>query len=161
MLGSNYKEQLERLIQGVSWDIKLPASMDRFFQETGPSNSIQGDQRRAARLVVRTKCILIPESPLPAFPRETNPIGVYTSDISRHGVGFIASKAFLPEEEIRLILPTFWLRATIARSYKVGPNCYQIGARLTSRHDPSNDAFSLSIADSTKSNSTESAALAT
>lgn len=144
MLGSNYKEQLERLVQEVSWDIQLPPALERFFQETGPRNAIKDDQRRAARLIVRTKCLLIPDLPLPAFPRDENPIGIYTSDISRHGVGFLASIPFLPEEEVRLILPTFWLKGVIARSMRLGPHCYQIGARLISRHDPSIDAFKTS-----------------
>ena len=117
-------------MRDTAWDIQLPATMDRFFQETGTVNGIKGDERRAARLIVRTKCLLIPELPLPAFPRDSTAEGIYTSDISRHGVGFLASQQFLPEEEVRLILPTFWLRAIIARARRLGPNCYQIGARL-------------------------------
>lgn len=143
MLGSNYKEQLERLMREVAWEIELPVTMGRFFQETGPSNGIKDDERRAARLLVRTKCLVVPELPLPAFPRTETPLGVYMADISRHGLGFLASEPFFPEEEIRLILPTFWLRAVVARSRRMGPKCYQVGARLTSRHDPSNDAFQL------------------
>lgn len=143
MLGSNYKEQLEFLMQQVAWEIQLPATMDRFFQETGPANSIKDDERVAARLRVRTKCLLLSELPLPAFPRPAEPIGIYMSDISRHGLGFLASESLLPEEEVRLILPTFWLRAIIARTRRLGPNCYEVGARLTSRHDPNLDAFQL------------------
>lgn len=143
MLGSNYKEQFECLMREVAWKIELPATMSRFFQETGLSNGIEDDQRRAARLLIRTKCLVIPESPLPAFPRSEMPVGVYMADISRHGLGFLAAEPFLPEEEIRLILPTFWLRAVVARSRRLGPNCYQVGARLASRHDPSIEAFQL------------------
>ena len=143
MLGSNYQELLACVMRDAAWDIQLPATMERFFRETGTASGIQGDERRTARLIVRTKCLLIPELPLPSFPRDSKAEGIYTSDISRQGVGFLASRQFLPEEEVRLILPTFWLRAIISRARRLGPNCYQIGARLVSRHDPTTDAFAI------------------
>jgi hypothetical protein len=143
VLGSNYSEVLQSLMQQVRWSIQLPPHMERFFQESGPVATLPGDERRAARLMVRTRCILIPESPLPAFPRSAEPAAVYTSDLSRNGLGFIAPQQYYPEEEIRLILPTMWLRGSIARSRRLGPHCFQIGARLLSKHEPSLEAFSV------------------
>jgi hypothetical protein len=123
------------------WEIQLPSHMERFFQESGPASSLPGDERRAARLRVRTKCLLVPESPLPAIPRSLEPMGIFTCDISRHGFGFLSPFQFFPEEEVRIILPSMWLRATVARGRRLGPKCFQTGARLISKHEPSPEAF--------------------
>ena len=141
MLGIDYTDQLRRMTADVSWEIQLPEEMKNFFQESGPMPSMQGDERRAARMRVRAKCLAIYEVSLPAFPRSPNPLGVYTTDISRHGVGFLYSEPLLPEEEVRLVLPAFWLSARIARARRLGHKCYQIGARLLARHDPGPEAF--------------------
>jgi hypothetical protein len=143
VLGSNYPEVLQSMMQQVTWTIQLPPHMERFFQESGLVASLPGDERRAARLMIRTRCILLPEAPLPAFPRPGIPAAVYTSDLSRNGIGFLSPYQYYPEEDVRLILPTMWLRGTIARSRRLGPNCFQIGARLISKHDPDMGAFSV------------------
>jgi hypothetical protein len=70
MLGIDYSERLESLMREVVWDIELPATMERFFQQSGPTNGVWGDQRRASRLLVRTRCLLIAQSNLPAIKRE-------------------------------------------------------------------------------------------
>lgn len=143
MLGNDYKEQLDHLIKQVDWLIELPENQPRFFQESGPTAGVEGDQRRAPRLIIRTRCIMIPELPLPAFPRSLEPQGVYTSDISRHGLGIVAPIQLYPEERIRIILPTFWMQVIVARARRLGDHCCQIGATLVSRHDPSMDAFTV------------------
>lgn len=141
MLGSDYTEHLQRLIDDICWSIELPAGMENFFRETGPLPSMAGDERKAARLRVRAKSVAISEVRLHAWPRQTDPYGVYISDISRYGVGFLSAEQFFPEEQVRLILPAFWLVAQVARVRKLGPNCYQIGARLLRRNDPNMTAF--------------------
>jgi hypothetical protein len=147
MLGHDYKEQLDCLIKRVDWLIELPENQPRFFQESGPSAGIEGDQRRAPRLIIRARCIMIPESPLPAFPRSSEPQGVYTSDISRYGLAIITPVQLFPEEQIRIILPTFWMQLVVARNRRLGDHCFQIGATLVSRHDPSPHAFNVTVAE--------------
>lgn len=143
MLGKDYPSDLQRSLTTVAWQIELPAAMSGFFQETGTVPSIPGDERRAARLLCRTRCILIPEAPLPALPRQREPMGIYLNDISRYGAGFISPIQFFPEEQVRILLPTFWIRARVMRGRYLGPHCYQIGVQLISRHEPDASAFQL------------------
>ena len=141
MLGIDYSERLQELTQRISWQIQLPEEMSGFFQESGPMSSMQGDERRAARMRVRTRCLALSEVRLHAFPRPALPEGIYTTDISRHGVGFLSNHQYFPEEIVRLLLPAFWLTARVVRARRLGPKCFQVGARLVQRHDPSDEAF--------------------
>lgn len=147
MLGSNYPEDLQRVMQGLAWDIQLPPSLSNFFQETGASTSIVGDERRSARLLCRTRCIVIPERSLPTFPRLAIPVAAYLSDISRHGAGFVSTQQYFPEEIVRILLPTFWIRTKVTRGRYLGPKCFQTGVALLSRYDPSPEAFRVTMAE--------------
>jgi hypothetical protein len=141
MLGTDYSELLRVLMTQVPWNIDLPGDRDRFFRETGHIAAIPEDERRSPRFRLRSPCLLIPEDPLPAFPRNREPIAIYTADISRHGIGFVAATQFLPEEKVRIILPMFWLQATIVRGRRLGPQCYQGSALLMRKHPPELAAF--------------------
>lgn len=141
MLEKNYQDILERLVASVSWDIELPGGTEAFFRDSGMSASCEMDERSAARMRARAYGILSSEKALPAFPRDPEPIGIYTTDFSKTGIGFIAAEEFLPEETVRITLPTFWTHVRISRCNKLGPNCFQVGGVLISRHAPSPRAF--------------------
>ncbi|MBA3312859.1 MAG: hypothetical protein H0T47_06145 [Planctomycetaceae bacterium] len=121
MLDTDYSELFRILTNQVAWNIDLPGDRDRFLRDTGHAASVPGDERRSPRLRIRTPCLLIPESPLPAFPRTKEPLAVYTVDLSRDGVGFLAAVPFLSAETIRIVLPVFWLQATIVRGRRGPP----------------------------------------
>lgn len=141
MLGTDYSKLFRVLTQQVAWDIEIPGDRERFFRETGYIPSVPDEDRRSPRLRVRTQCLVIPEDPLPAFPRSREPIAAYTSDISRHGIGFLSASQFLPEETVRIILPVFWLQVVIVRGRRLGPNCYQGCGLLRRKHEPDLSAF--------------------
>ncbi|MEZ6088150.1 MAG: hypothetical protein R3C05_09035 [Pirellulaceae bacterium] len=107
MLEKSYAQLLEELIASLDWNIELVEGRQAFFAEKGPvaSNELLG--RRAAH-ETRANGVLYYEETLPAFPRSTDPVPIYTKDFSKSGVGFVASRQFLPEETVRIILPTFW-----------------------------------------------------
>ena len=141
MLGTDYSDLFRVLTQQVTWNIDIPGDRERFFGETGHIPSISDEDRRSPRMRVRTQCLVIPEESLPAFPRNREPIPAYTADLSRDGVGFLAALQFLPEEKVRIILPVFWLQATIVRGRRLGPNCWQGCALLMKKHQPDLSAF--------------------
>lgn len=141
MLATDYSELLNVLMQQVVWSVEFPGDRERFLRETGHVPSVNGDERRSPRVRIRTPCLLIPETGLPAFPRARVPMGIYTADLSRDGVSFIASVPFLPEETVRVLLPMFWLEATIVRSRRLGLRCHQNCAVLIRKNAPDLDAF--------------------
>lgn len=141
MLGRNYSQLLAQLIGQTSWGIELPECLERFFQETGLAQSSPMDERRGGRVRIRTRALLIPEGGVPAIHRSTKPLGIYTCDFSKQGIGFLASEQFYPTETVRLLLPTFWMRLEVVRCRYMGKTCYDNGSTLLERHEPSVAAF--------------------
>lgn len=141
MLESDYLAQYTDLINHLPWDIELPQQWTNFFKEKGHMPSCVGDERKHQRFRLRTYGVMTFWKPLPAFPRPTDVIGVYTSDFSRQGCGLLTSFPLLPEEEVRLVLPTFWAVLSVVRVRRITRKCYEIGTELMSRNDPSEEAF--------------------
>ena len=143
MLEKSYAQLLEELIHSLDWGIDLAEGRKAFLAEKGPVASSELLGRRAARMKARANGVLFYEKNLPAFPRSPEPIAIYTKDFSKSGVGFVAARQFLPEEVVRLILPTFWAQIRIARCTKRNDRCYNSGGVLISWHPPEVDAFSV------------------
>ena len=141
MLDSDYPTQFADLIQSVHWDIELPMEWEDFFEQRGEVPSYMDDNRSSQRLKVRTYGIAYFEGSLPFRSRSPQPMGIYTRDFSRNGTGFISPVEIFPEECIRVVLPTFWCQLHVHRCRRITSKCYEIGAALTSRHDPNMMAF--------------------
>ncbi|QDV60985.1 PilZ domain-containing protein [Crateriforma conspicua] len=141
MLESDYLARFRQLTRSVSWGIELPSSWKNYFQEKGPSPSYPGDGRMHPRIRLRTHGVVFFDNPLPSVPRSSRPMGVYTKDFSRQGCGFLINEQLFPEEEIRLVLPSFWTRLTVVRARRITSHCYEIGATLNQRFDPEERAF--------------------
>ena len=68
-------------------------------------------------------------------------MGIYTRDFSRQGTGFLSPCEIYPEEQVRIVLPTFWVQLRVARARRINGKCYEIGAVLSRQHEPDSDAF--------------------
>ena len=90
---------------------------------------------------VRTQAVLHFETLLPSIPRASEPLGVYIRDVSRRGIGFVSPVQIYPEETVRILLATFWIRLLVVRARRVGPGCYEIGGELTEQNQPNVEAF--------------------
>lgn len=141
MLESDYTKRFKSLIQSVDWNIELPSTWSNYFDEVGECNSLTEDERQNRRVKVRSQGVMLNERSLPSCDRGTDPIGIYSRDFSRRGCGFIAPHQLFPQEAVRLILPTFWMRLLITRTRRVGPSCYEVGGELIVQHVPSEEAF--------------------
>jgi PilZ domain len=141
MLGIDHSKRLESLIDRLDWSIELPPDWSNYFAESGESNVLPNDERQSRRIKVRTLSVLHVEHAIPSLPRPSVPLGVYTHDFSRRGCGFISPVQLLPEEVVRLLLPTLWMRLRIVRARRVGPRCYEIGAELIEQHALDSHAF--------------------
>ncbi len=145
MLEIDYSTQLGQLIQSIDWDIELPVEWSDYFEERGEIASYADDERHNQRLKIRTHGVLWFDRSLPFQPRGQEPVGIYTRDFSRQGAGFLMPYEVYPEEEVRIALPTFWVQLHVVRARRITSKCYEIGAMLLQRHDPSPDAFQIGV----------------
>ena len=143
MLEKDYSEQFCELIKSVDWEIELPVEWSDFFQETGENSSYAEEERNNQRLKVRTHGLLWFERSLSFCPRTKDPVGIYTRDFSRHGIGFLAPFQLYPSEEIRVVLPTFWLKLEVVRARRITSRCFEIGSSLILQREPDLEAFDL------------------
>lgn len=141
MLDEDYSERFARLAAATPFDIELPIQWKDFFTERGEVASYGDDQRHSLRLKVRTHGLLYSERSLKFCPRGTDPIGIYTRDFSRQGIGILTPIQFFPEEIVRVVLPTFWVHTRIVRVRRLTSKCFEIGTTLVRRNNPSEDAF--------------------
>lgn len=141
MLDRDYAAVIDKLLETLKCRIRLPETWDDFFRLSGPAPAYPGDERAHQRIRVRAAGLLYFERPLPTIPRPAVPSVIYTSDVSRRGLGLIADTQIFPEEVVRVVLPSFWVRMTVMRCSRVGPACYNFGGTLLSRMSPGREAF--------------------
>ena len=146
MLEVDYSQRLNDLFAQVQWDIQLPDELSDYFANNGEASmSFPTDERSNQRISIRTRALLWSEVALPFRPRNSAPHGIYTRDFSRTGSGFLSAIEFFPEEELRVILPTFWVRLRVARVRRLGNCCYEVGTTLLQKYAPSDEAFEPSL----------------
>ena len=141
MLEVDYSAKFGELLSSVSWEIELPIEWSDYFEERGEVASYVEDQRNNQRLKVRTHGLLWFEKTLPFLNRKCDVMGIYTRDFSRHGCGFLTPFQLYPEEQVRIVLPTFWVNLHVVRARRITSKCYEVGAQLLRRMDPDPTAF--------------------
>ena len=121
------------------WDIELPIDWFEKLEQTGEVPLLADDDRRSQRWMTQSHALMwFEESHL---PRGTHPLGIYTRDFSSCGASFLAPLKIFHDEQVRIALPTFWMSLNVVRTERITSKCYEIGARVISRHDPSWEAF--------------------
>ncbi len=147
MLEVDYSTRFGELIQSIGFDIELPVEWSDYFEERGEVPSFVEDERNNQRLKVRTHGVMWFDDCLPFLSRGDKAVGIYTRDFSRHGCGFLTPFEIYPEESVRIVLPTFWVQLHVVRARRITSKCYEIGASLVHRHDPTIDAFDIASDD--------------
>ena len=124
MLGvSNEQRLMDRLWEKADEKFELPPEIaDRYFEYSGPT-PVHVDNRRAFhRYYLRTKTVI---------EKEGLTLGIYTTDISRQGIGFLCSRQLLPKERFQLVLPNgTTCQLEIARCRRTKHNYYECGGRF-------------------------------
>jgi hypothetical protein len=125
MLGlSNEKRLMEKLWEAAEATLVLPEPEAKYFFEfKGPMPSGHFDNRRSYhRFYLRDKAILT---------RNRTTLGVYTTDFSRQGIGFLSPRQLLPRERVQLILTSgveYFLQ--VARCRRRSENLFECGGRF-------------------------------
>lgn len=141
MLEFDYSTRLAELIRSIDWQIRLPPDWDDFFGDKGVASSCHDDRRRHQRMNVRTPGLMWFAKTLPNFPREAEPVGIYTRDLSRRGLGLVTPTQLYPEEILRIVLQTFWLEVRVVSCRRVAEACFIVGAELVKQYPPGPEAF--------------------
>ncbi len=135
MLEDDYSSRFGELIESIVWDIELPRDWSDYFDVRGETASFKGDVRNNQRMMIRTYGAMWFEQSLPFCDRSSEPVGVYSRDFSRNGVGLLAPFELYPEERIQIALPAFWVQVLVVRARRITSHCYEIGTELIKRHD--------------------------
>ena len=141
MLAVDYQTKLAQLLHSMNWSIDIPDEWSDYFKDTARPAAFADDQRNNQRLKIRTCGVMWFEKSIPIRPRANEPLGIYTRDFSRQGTGFLCPCEIYPEEEVRIVLPTFWVQLRVARARRINRCCYEVGAVLILQHDPNSEAF--------------------
>ena len=125
MLGiSHEKGVIEELWQAADACTKLPILTARyFFEPKGPMSSHFSSRRSFHRFYLRGKAVLI---------QSERTYGVYTTDISRQGIGFLSPRQLMPKEKWTLKLPNgAEYQLQVKRCRRESENCFACGGRFT------------------------------
>ena len=125
MLDLSHAESVsESQWQAADAHTKLPLRTARYFCEyKGPMPQHAGSRRSFQRFYVRAKAVLI---------HGERSYGIYTTDISRQGIGFLTPRQLLPDEKCTLTLPNGAAHELqIKRCRRESDDCFACGARFT------------------------------
>jgi hypothetical protein len=130
MLEDDYQRQLSKLLAACECDVAVPSEWQDRLSRRGLGPAMPSDRRRFVRHTFPCRAILEMRQTLPAIPRRHIIKQVVTRDLSREGIGFLASQQLYPGERIALWLPRGKKNLTVVRCVEHGENCYEVGAVL-------------------------------
>jgi hypothetical protein len=121
-------------IHSLPCEVVLPLKLRDRFEKTGAGPSMPGDARVSCRVSCRGKihrAALEYAQTFPVLPRLPAWHGVLTTDLSRHGCGFLHSEPLYPGERMQLVLLT-GLRRTIEIAWcrRLDERCFAVGAKF-------------------------------
>jgi PilZ domain len=117
----------ERSLIADVWDTleqkaRLPVDEVEFLALKGPTPRVYENQRSYHRFFLRGKALL---------KRNQTLLGVFTTDVSRRGIGFLAPVQLLPKEKINMHVPgAKELQLEVARCHRVDDACFECGAKF-------------------------------
>jgi hypothetical protein len=99
---------------------RLPEKFADFFERHGTIRAREGCRRAYLRFYLRGQAIV---------DRRGGQLGVFTTDASRQGIGFLSPVQLLPKERCRIQLPkTKGFQIEVVRCRRIDERCYECGA---------------------------------
>jgi len=130
-------DELELLLARSPCLVRLPPDWSDFFEKTGLVQGVMAERRQFPRINLRSRAVLQYRQTFPSLPRPAFTYTVYTKDISRSGLAFLHGEQLYPSEQMIIILPDGKPRKIeIVRCRRIGPSCFEIGARFAGSVDP-------------------------
>lgn len=98
----------------------LPEKFTDFFERHGTVRAREGCRRAYLRFYLRGQAIV---------EHSGAQLGVFTTDASRQGIGFLSPIQLLPKQRCRIQLPkTKGFQIEVVRCRRVDERCYECGA---------------------------------
>ncbi|GAB5402924.1 MAG: hypothetical protein Aurels2KO_11550 [Aureliella sp.] len=122
----------EEVMQSQALRVELPEELcETFFRESGYSPTTADEKRRRARLAVRREA-KITFANLPNRYQEDpdEELCTLVKDLSRGGIAILYHEQIFPEDVFRVYFQSRAVTALAVRCRKLGPKCYEIGARV-------------------------------
>jgi hypothetical protein len=105
-----------------------PAIAEGFYNLKGPMPRCYENRRTFHRFYFRQKAVVI--------HREMK-LGVYTTDVSRHGIGFLCARQLMPRERVQLVLPNaVTYQLDISRCRRSPDGIFECGGRFAISETP-------------------------
>jgi hypothetical protein len=121
-------------IAALPCEVVLPDFLRVDFERRGFATTSHAERRRYPRYRLQGhahRAALRYAPSLPALKRPPMVAGVFTTNISRGGVGFLHSEQMYPQERAEFVLPTGVGRVIeVAWCRRLGPRCFEVGARF-------------------------------
>ena len=115
---------IDRMWFQLGCEVALPEPVESYMAPKGPLPAEYVDKRRHRRFHFRQKAILT---------RDGVHSAVYTKNIARRGIAFLAAQQLLPLEEVSLAMPTGdRVRLVVRRCRRLQEKCYECGAEIVS-----------------------------
>jgi len=128
-------ETLGAKIAALRCDVVLPALLQNGFEKFGLLDTTGSEARRFPRFRIRglqRRAGLLLRPSLPDLPREETWRGVYTTTLSRNGLGFLHTEQLFPCEQLQVLLPCGHAGLVeIAWCRRLAQRCFEVGARFT------------------------------
>jgi hypothetical protein len=135
------QEEIARWVYSLPCHVEFPLKLRAELERTGAVPVPSDDVRRHRRIYCRGekhRAALELRQTIPTLPRRTVWQGVYTSDFSKSGCGFIHSDIVYPGERFRMVLLTGAQRLVeVAWCRRLDKQCYAAGAQFL--RDPSDE----------------------
>lgn len=126
---------IERLWAATKSQAELPDLQSDFFDLAGPMPLHYESRRAYHRFYFRRQAVL---------SYDKNLLGVYTTDVSQLGIGFISPVQLFPLDRVTLLIPgPKKTTLQISRCKRLADACYQCGGTFVDAATgaPASDAF--------------------
>jgi hypothetical protein len=111
--------------ESTSAKVRLPVPEQEYCAQCGAMPRASESKRVYHRYYLRGKALIKRRGVL---------MGIYTKDVSRHGIGFLAPTQLLPKERIYMRLPgASELLLEVTRCLRIDDGCFDSGARFVSK----------------------------
>lgn len=124
------KESFEERLKDVPADFVLPPRVREGLERKGLGIAIRDESREFPRFRTNGPAIFCWEKSPPAFSEPHPTRQVIVRDLSRTGVCILASTQWFPEEVGKLQFAIGDMTVKVMRIRRLGPRCYEIGARI-------------------------------
>jgi hypothetical protein len=134
---ANLVEDLTSSASFAPLKVILPEELQRFYAERGYLAAMPHEDRTHSRLNVRSQGFIrfLSTNPIlncDLIATDTRQGTILVKDISKTGIAILYHRQIFPCEHFEIFLHSRVIDASAVRCRRIGPNCYETGAIISS-----------------------------